>query len=594
MRSFIAGLVGALAVLASGALLAISAAALLGTAATPGFPRSAMVAGLVVLALLLPEPDRDRWKLGALTGLGIGVVGVFGRELMTAEPSIGAGQIGVALGVVLVFPILAVVWNDRFNRRRLVSATLAILFIAVSIALIRTIIEGGALGHDESAYALKARSWLIGTPDTGWQLHRAPALSILGLPLIGFTEAEMPIRLIGAGLAVLALGGVALVGRQFGGAWSAVVAVATVGASLSFLRRGSEFLTDVAAAGILLVIVWLVLLIVGGPETNDHRVWWLGPLVAAAFYMRYQSALAVVGIIVGVLIVWPRIVAKLKRELGMAGGIAVLALIPHLVWATVVTGAPWGIVLFTQRAAGREFLGDGLVDYLRFFPSDLAGPAGAALMALGIGWLIWKGLTPQARDEADDMNVARFILIVVVIAVVPLGLVAHGEPRFVFFPVWLLIAVGSAFAVSLFRLVPLRYQPAAVVIVVLLWLPLFTETVRRVDRNAEARGDTFAVVADASNAIQADGPGTCATFPTYQPQVSWYSTCWTELFHPDDEDLGVGRLKGDREYTLLFENGKRQPEGDTLESYLALGPHKVIPAQNDRIGDAIVVSITPG
>jgi len=74
------------------------------------------------------------------------------------------------------------------------------------------------------------------------------------------------------------------------------VAVATVGAALSFLRRGSEFLTDVAAAGILLTIVRLVLLIVGDPETNAHRVWWLGPLVAAAFYMRYQSALAVVGI----------------------------------------------------------------------------------------------------------------------------------------------------------------------------------------------------------------------------------------------------------------------------------------------------------
>jgi len=61
------------------------------------------------------------------------------------------------------------------------QAALAILFFVVTIALVRAIIEGGALGHDESAYALKARSWLIGTPDTGWQLHRAPALSILGL-----------------------------------------------------------------------------------------------------------------------------------------------------------------------------------------------------------------------------------------------------------------------------------------------------------------------------------------------------------------------------------------------------------------------------
>ena len=591
MRSYWTELVGALAVIAAGALLAISTAALLGVAATPGLPRSSVVAGLLILALSLPDPDQNRWKPGAVTGLVVGVVGIFGRQLISADTSFGAGQTGAVLGALLVFPILTALWTDRFDKRQLVRAMLVALFVVVSIALMRTIIEGGGLGHDESAYALKARSWLFGTSDSGWQLHRAPALSILGVSVIWFTEAEIPIRLIGGILAVFSLGGVALVGHRFGGIWSAVVAVGTVGASLSFLRRGSEFLTDVAAAGILLTIVWLVLVVVGDPERNARRVWLLGPLVALAFYMRYQSALAVVGIVVGVLIVWPRIVMTLKKDLGVAGTIALVALIPHLVWATVVTGTPWGIVFLTQGAAGSEFLGDGLVDYLRFFPIDLAGPAGAALMVLGFGWLIWKSVTPQTHDGRGDTNIARFVLIVVAIAVVPLGLVAHGEPRFIFFPVWLLIAAGAAVAVSLFRLVPLRYQPAAFVIATLLWLPLFTETVRRVDRNAENRSETFQVVVDASNKIEEDSGGSCGVLTTYEPQVNWYSTCSTDLFRPQADDLGVGGLIGDLDYALLFENGKREPQGAVRDTYTRLGPTFVVMAQNEGIGNATIVRI---
>ncbi|MBW3667470.1 MAG: hypothetical protein KY394_07740, partial [Actinobacteria bacterium] len=186
------------------------------------------------------------------------------------------------------------------------------------------------------------------------------------------------------------------------------------------------------------------------------------------------------------------------------------------------------------------------------------------------------------------------LLVVVVVSVVPLGLVVHGEPRFVFFPVWLLIAAGSALVVELVRRLPARLLPVAVVVAAFMWLPLFAETVRQADHNAEARGETLAVVEDASNVIELDGAGSCAVLTTYNPQVTWYSTCFTGLFRPGRDDLGIADLAGERLYALLFVNGKREPVGEERQAYLELGPTEMVPAQNGVIGDATIVDINEG
>lgn len=590
MRSAASGFLGAIAVVGASAYLAISAAALLGLAAPPGLERASAVAVVVVLALSVPRPDPGKGRPGALVGLILGLIGVVGVELAAGQVSIGAGQIGGAAGALVTIPLLERAWSGRIDSRVLIRAAVILIFAFVSIALVRLIIDGGALGHDESAYAVKARAWIAGTPDTGWKLHRAPANSILAVPVVLFTENEVPFRLIGALLAVGSLVSVGLVALRLGGRWAAIAAVAVVGASWPYLRRGSEYLTDIPSAGLLLLIVWLLLSVVREPDAHARRVIWVGPLVAAAFYMRYQSALSVLGIALAAAVVWPQLIRQLKRELIAAGGIGFAALLPHLVWSTVVTGSPWGVVLFTQDEAGRAFLGEGLVDYASLFVDDLAGFTGAVVMTVAIVWLLWKSLA--GGRGSHEANVARFVVITVLVAVVPLGLVAHGEPRFVLFPVWLLIAVGSAFIVGRLELMPDPYRILAVALAVVLWLPLFNETVRRLDRNAEARGERFQVVVDASNQIERDGVGTCAVLTTYEPQVNWYSTCWTGLYYPDDEDLGAGRLQGDRKYALLFENGKRQPTGPTLERILGLGPQQSVPAAEDAIGDATIVEIS--
>ena len=228
------------------------------------------------------------------------------------------------------------------------------------------------------------------------------------------------------------------------------------------------------------------------------------------------------------------------------------------------------------------------------FPVDLAGPVGTLVAAVGMLWVVWQSVGRRRGSDRVDSRVGLFVVIVVLVAVVPLGLVAHGEPRFVFFPMWLLIAVGASVIVRGASELPNPYLAVAVAAAGLLWLPLFTETAGRVDRNAEARAETLSVVVDAGNHIENDGSGSCSILTTYQPQITWYSTCATELLRASDGSIGLELLEGDRRYVLVFDNGKRQPPDDVLDDYVDLSSGAEIKAANDRIGDASVIDVSSG
>jgi 4-amino-4-deoxy-L-arabinose transferase-like glycosyltransferase len=460
----------------------------------------------------------------------------------------------------------------------------------VGIAMVSTILGGGGFGHDESAYVLKARSWLQGTPDTGWNIHRAPFISSLAMPIVAFTDNEVVVRLVGSVLSIAALVGVVLVARRMGGLWPALIAGAAVGTSLPYLRRGAEYLTDVPAAGVLLLIVAVVLTVVVRPDESGRLVIWLGPLIALAFYVRYQSALSVVAVAAGAAVVWPGAVKRLRRPLLIAAGIAVAAVVPHLIWATGATGSPLGVILATEEAGAGRYVGEGLIDYARMLPKDLAGPVGALLMAAGLLWIGWT-LVTGLRGRTDDARLAGFVAIVVTLVVLPLGLVAHAEPRFVFFPVWLLIAIGAHAVVRLVSRFGSRQQVAVVAAASIVWIPLFVETAGRADRNAEARAAGFQIVVDAARYIDMDAPGSCGVLTSYQPQVTWYSGCFTDGFADEPAAENVAGLEGDSRYVLVFENGKRQPGPDRLENYLMLGPATEIDSPDDSIGDATVVVV---
>lgn len=588
MKPLAAGFFRALSVVLGAAFIAVSSLALVGLAPRPDIYKTGLVLVVVVAALLLPWPSDDSWRRGAVIGIVVGIAGVVGYGLLSDGPVLGPGQAGALLGAIITFPLLRMGGSGGLESR-FVRFALFVLLVVVGIAFVRIIIGGGAFGHDESAYALKARSWVEGTPDTGWGLHRGPFVSWLAVPVVAFTESEVTVRLTGSLLSLTALVCVMLVARRMGGLWSALIAGATVGASLSYLRRGAEYLTDVPAAGVLLLIAAIVLSAVRDPEKSRRLVIWLGPLVALSFYVRYQSALSVLGIALAAAIVWPRVVRGLWRPLLTAGVIAAVAIIPHFAWATTVSGGPLGAVL-GFNASGRGHLGEGLREYAGMFPKDLAGPVGALLMVVAMLWVVRSFIT-GARRRSEDARLAGFVTIVVIVAVVPLGLVAHGEPRFVFFPVWLLIALGAHALVSLVRRLTPRQQIAVVSIAAIGWMPLFVETVNRADRQAEGRAAGFQTVVDASDFIELDASGSCGVLTSYLPQVTWYSKCFTDGFSNQSAEASVDRLEGEAHYVLLFENGKRQPGPDRVQDFLELGPVSGIESSNESIGDATIVEV---
>jgi hypothetical protein len=137
----LAGLIGAVA-------LAIALLAGL----TPGtsllvFP---FAAGAGVVYALVPDRAAVPQLLGGLT---IGVLAL-GSGLITG---FGAVEGSLSIGAAV-----AVIFRSREPGRipRVSPILLGVLVLVIAVAnLLPLVLDGGGLGHDESAYALKARYW---------------------------------------------------------------------------------------------------------------------------------------------------------------------------------------------------------------------------------------------------------------------------------------------------------------------------------------------------------------------------------------------------------------------------------------------------
>src|SRR5690606_27849445 len=69
---------------------------------------------------------------------------------------------------------------------------------AVTFALAKIVVDSGPLGHDEAVYAVKARAWLEGTPDTGWSIHRGIGQSVLAAAILPFSHSAEALRFLAA------------------------------------------------------------------------------------------------------------------------------------------------------------------------------------------------------------------------------------------------------------------------------------------------------------------------------------------------------------------------------------------------------------
>ena len=565
---------------------------------------------------------RHSMTVGIITATAMTIVATLSRDL--TEPSqVGPLQwtiIGVSLVVAVAAPFLArlaVEWNvaarlaaplseaasgalgqmrnedpstDRTmntparswpfaSRSEAVIFGLGLVLLVVGLGYL---VSSGPLGHDESVYALKARSWIEDTPTTGFANYRPVGMPIVGWIVLQVSSAEVAFRIAGATLAVATIIVMWGAGRIMLSPAAGLLGAATFIASESFLRRATEFLNDVASSGLLLAamaVVWYQF-------ERKPRSWWVvaaAPLVAAAYYFRYGSGLGFATIAVVAAFVWHRRLGESWRQLTAAALVLFLLLVPHFLYSIDLTGGPLGVFESARTSVGGG--GGGLRDYLDWFPDFLAGRFGAIIMLAGIAYtLLVIGIAIVPRRWGTRERTVIFLAVTSITLVILLGLFTHGEPRFIFLPMMLLMLLGGQAVTAVLR--RLADIPRAIVIAAIgaTVIYAFATGVIGMRDHLNGLGSTRQVIVDAAAEIRADaGPEDCAIHSSYSPQLTWYTACSTVTFFADPPtDLAP------RSYLVLFDNGKRQPTGPNLDEELDLttGVAVVIDDPLDRIGDA--------
>jgi hypothetical protein len=242
-----------------------------------------------------------------------------------------------------------------------------------------------------------------------------------------------------------------------------------------------------------------------------------------------------------------------------------LGLIPYFLLSIDLTGTPLGIFTGTRRILGAA-VGEGFGDYASQFGQALGGwVAPIALASALVGVVKWW------RDR-DTRNRHLFLLVPALLQVVVLGLFAHGEPRFLFFPLTATVVAG---ATTVRRWVSPGRRPWAnalalgLAIVVIGTLGVSSSAARRWVEIRRANNEPVELAAH-EVATRSAGAG-CGVMTSYDSQVTYYSGCHTDIFRTNLEPAdALARLPGEDKFLVLIENGKRQPTGEGLEILLAL------------------------
>ena len=546
---------GALAGLIGVAILAVA----LLTGVTEGtsiilYPLAALAAAGYVL---VPDQDTTPQVLGSLT------FGVLALSLGLSS-GLGAlevsGMIGAAVALVIMGRGFS--WKTRIP----IGGLAAIAMVVVAANLFPLVLDGGGLNHDESAYALKARHWVEGTTETGWNLHRGIAMSAYGYVVFEAGGDEGALRLLGLAAVVGFVIATWVLGNKLGGKWVGPLSAIALMSSPHLLRRSTEYLSDVPSSALLMasmVVVWKQF---GDRERPGYGLMWLLPFAWAAFYIRYQSVLSftLIAIMIGVLF-WEK-VKRGWRPITLTAGVGLVGLIPHFVFATSDTGSPIAIVLFTADVAGRDYWGQGLVDYFLLMGWPLGAFIGPAAVVFFVWWLIaeWSSVTERTK--------CLFLMIPAAAQVLLLGLVSHGEARFIFFPFALTLIGGvMGFGVLRRRWRPRTTQAVNLGLAVLLIgsLALAASYVRRAV-DSRARGtEILQLVAEEVRDLSGDE--SCGVMTSYFPQITYFSECSTQFFRSYLEpEEALSRVDGEKRFLLVVEDGKSQPEGEDLAALIDL------------------------
>ncbi|WP_141747167.1 glycosyltransferase [Streptomyces agglomeratus] len=470
------------------------------------------------------------------------------------------------------------------------------------------------LGHEEAVYANKARSWVSGTPDAGWGLYRPVGLPALGAVALWLGGDGSGVGTDGSGMGgdgsqagalravalVLTLGTLTVT-YLVAAAWTsrrrAVVVVLVLLSGLGFLRRVPEYLNDIGATGLLLVVVFL--LVRAQEKPGSRALWGVPVVVLAAFYLRYGVVgnLLAVGL-AAVFAYGPRAWMAQGRRLAGAAVVLVIGLVPHLVHAVRETGSPLGMVMSATSQANRAYVGDGFVYYLAVFPYRLAGDLGAVVMVAGLwaagaalrrvrasraGASVEAGASRAGTSHAGWASASRgaaagascgmraddrrrvFLGTAAVLVFVVLGVATDGEPRFVYLAVVLLTVLGVQAVAELAGAA--WGAPVLAAVAALAGLTVLGTT--QVVAHGAMPGPTrlaWSMVPVAREIGAAAQGRPCLVVTGYEPEFGWYSGC-DAVTYAQYRKLRVP--EGTLVSLVVFERGRLQPDAAGLERLTA-------------------------
>ncbi len=451
------------------------------------------------------------------------------------------------------------------SRRPLALALAWVAAVALAVA-----VTGGPLGNDEAAYAVGARG-LVGEPGVDvdpYPHYRSIGMRVLSAPgvLAGSSDAAMRLPLLPFALTYLAL--VWWLARRAGGTATAVLAIAVQVSAGPWLARTGEGLSDIPSATLVLAMIALMVGGSGHEPRRARRARWSAVALcgAAAIHVRYGNApLVALVSLVGL------VALRGRRPAVLASGAGVgILMVPFLLWSHQETGSFLGMLRAGESAAARDFVGDGLWWYATRWMTEVSWPVMGALSLLGVfaGWKAWTSArdgatggataTDTSRGVVAPVELRRLLSAVAVADIVALGLVVHGEARFVFASVSALSIIGAAtVAPRLFA--HARLRRLAILVLALSTAAAGTYAVARAARVGDGRQPMVA----AASAIRADvargAPGErCLVYTGTRPQVGWYTRCRTSLV--GEEPVAAFTADGyQRVYVLSAAHQPRQP-----------------------------------
>lgn len=369
------------------------------------------------------------------------------------------------------------------------------------------------LGHDESQYALTATDLLSGRA-ARWN-YVSVGMNVVSLPGVLLGGSERALRflpmLLGIGFAVSAayLALRTLDART--GAW----VVGVLAATTPLVTRSADLLSDIPAAGCLLLGTSIVVSELTNPDGPRRRFVFAAPAFAAAFYVRYGSSIpiAVIGA-VGLLFGWR---SMRKRPLPVIAAVALfIALwIPHLVYSAATTGSALGILRDNASVLNRAPSGPALWTYLTKNPFFYYGAITTVLMAVGIASIL------AVRHRAATM-----LWCIAVGGFVAIGLTPVAQVRYLYFPIVLFVILGVHWIARRVGTLQPRHQRrvavGAGVVLVIAWAFVF----RSVYRVPGIRQEGVKGTLRAAAAIRSAARGApCFVVCRHTTEIEWYSGC---------------------------------------------------------------------